>query len=351
MGTGATDFIKIDEVRREIDSTYPNPGQDVEDELKVENNGYGHRLIGSAFEFLCDLVLYRRCTEVIHPWRRTWGESKLRWGDGEMPPVGVRKFDGWKWEDCATVSNRSEWEEMKADRRGRVPQSAAKWTEDEKSTKIAEQYIKTGMNTDGVVRAALIDAGWKPDEDVNSWINREAFEEDVLDEMGTLFELLRDQEWAGGKTVFHKPTFGNHRHILAGEGDFIVDDLLVDIKTTEDGSFTNAFWRQLLIYYLLTDIQRVLYDLDGRTYEREPYDEKYPEINRVGIYYARYGELQTVEMNDVIDDQEEYEEFRAWMVNRAIEENRHAQHNYSDIRAELTEPYNYKKQKTLFDDY
>ena len=75
MGTGATDFIKIDEVRREIDSTYPSPGQDVESDLKVENNGYGHRLIGSAFEFLCDLLLYRRCTEVIHPWRRTWGDD------------------------------------------------------------------------------------------------------------------------------------------------------------------------------------------------------------------------------------------------------------------------------------
>lgn len=351
MTTGVTNFIKIDEVRQEIDTTYPNPGTDIEGEPAVENNGYGHRLIGSAFEFLCELLLYRRCSEVIHPWRRTWGDSTRRWTDGEIPPVGVQRFDGVRWEDYDGISSRSEWEGMNDDRPWEHQRSAIKWTEDEELSKLAEQYVQTGMNTEGVVRAALVDAGWKPSDAVHSWIDREAFEEDVLEEMETLFELLRDSEWTEGDTVFTSPTFGNHRHILPGEGDFIVDDLLVDIKTTEDGTFTNAFWRQLLMYYVLVDIQRGLHDVDGRTYGREPFEEKYPEINRVGIYYARYGQLQMIDMEEVIDDRERYEEFRAWIVDRAIEENRHAQHDYSAIRAALTEPYDYRRQKTLFDDY
>lgn len=56
-------------------------------------------------------------------------------------------------------------------------------------------------------------------------------------------------------------------------------------------------------------------------------------------------------MKELIDDRGRYEEFRAWIVDRAIEENRHAQHDYSAIRGALTEPYDYKKQRTLFDDY
>jgi hypothetical protein len=216
MTTGVTDFIKIDEVRQEINSTYPNSGHDAEGELEVENNGYGHRLIGDAFEFLCKILLYRRCSEVIIPCRRT---------------------------------------------------------------------------------------------------------------------------------------FGGHRYILPGEGDFIVDDLLVHIKTTENRSFTNTFWRQLLMYYVLSDVQRVLHEVDGRTYSKEPFEGKYPENNRVGIYYARYGELQTVDMEEAIDNRGRYKEFRAWIVNRPIEDNRHAQHDYSAIRAVLTEPYDYKKPCTLFDYY
>jgi len=352
MGTGATNFIKINEVRREIDSTYPNPGRDVEGELQVENNGYGHRLIGTAFEFLCELSLYRRCDEIVQPWHRTYGDDKRCWTDGELPPISVRKFDGMRWEDYANVSSREEWEKMNEDLPvWRRRQSTVKWTEDEDLSKLAEQYVLMGMNTEGVVRAALINAGWKPSDSVHSWINREAFQKDVLEEMETLFELLRGQDWIDGDLVFHRPTFGNHRHILAGEGDFIVDDLLIDIKTTEDSTFTNAFWRQLLTYYVLNDVQRILHDVDGRTYGKEPFNGKYPQINRVGIYFARYGELETVDMREVIDNREQYEEFRAWIVDRAIEENRHAQHNYSDIRAALTEPYDYQKQKTLFDDY
>jgi hypothetical protein len=233
MTTGVTDFIKIDEVRQETDSAYPNPGHDAENELQFENNGYGHKLVGNAFEFLCTLLLYRRCNTIIKPSRQTFGDGTLQWTDGEIPPIFVEKFDGMRWVDYEDISSREKWDEMNED----LPvwerrQSAIKWTEDEDLSKLAKQYVQTGMNTEGVVRAALINAGWKPSETVHSWINRDAFEADVLEEMEALFRLLRDHEWTDATTVFERPTFGNHRHILPGEGDFIVDDLLVDIKTT-----------------------------------------------------------------------------------------------------------------------
>lgn len=352
MAKGVTKFIKIDEVRREIDSVYPNPGQDVEGELEVENNGYGHLLIGNAFEFLCKLFLYRECDEVIQPWGRRFGKLKRRWSGDEIPPIYVRKFDGMRWEDYDDISNRSEWEAKQENRPvWRRRQSAVKWTEDEELSKLAKQYVQTGMNTEGVVRAALVNAGWKPSDTVHSWINREAFEDDVLEEMESLFGQLRTQEWMNGDVVLEKPTFGKHLHILPGEGDFIIDDLLIDIKTTENRKFTRAFWRQILLYYVLVDIQRVLHDVEGRTYEKEPYDEKYPEVNRVGIYFARYGELKTVEMERVIDDIDRYEEFRAWIVDRAIQENEHAQHSYAAVREALTRSHDFKKQRSLFDDY
>jgi len=352
MTTGVTDFIKIDEVRHEIDSTYPNPGHDAEGEVEVVNSGYSHKLIGSSFEFLSKLWLYHRCEEVVLPQgtSRRFIEEK-DWELDDQPTVWVSVFDGMKWEEhYADISSQEEWEEMNEE----LPvwerrRSAVQWRQDDELSKLVNQFIKTGMNTERVVRAALLNAGWKPSETVHSWINRGAFEEDLLDEMEVLFRLLREQDWTDGKIVFDEPTFGGHRHILPGEGDFIVDNLLVDIKTTEKRSFTNAFWRQLLMYYLLNDIQRVLYDVDGRTYGREQFDGKYPEINRVGIYFARYGELKTVDMSEVIKETRQYKEFRAWIVDRAIEINQHAQHDYSAIREALTEPYDYKRQRTLSD--
>jgi len=347
MTTGVTNFIKIGEVRQEIDSTYPNPGEGVTGELMVPNNGYSHRLVGHAFEFLCRALLYRRCNKVLQL-RSRFGRPRRQW-NGENPWIGVKRYDGMKWEDHPNISSQKEWEEMQDNRPvWKRDRSAVQWTEDEKLTKVVNQYIETGMNTDGVVRAALINAGWKPDESVQSWIDRAAFADDILDEMGGLFELLREASWTQGETMIEKPQFGNHRYVLPGEGDFIVDDLLVDIKTTERRAFTNAFWRQLLMYYVLADVQRVMYnERDGD--ERRMPSVEYPEINRVGIYFARYGELQTVEMDSVIDDQDRYEEFRAWIVDRGIEENRHAQKNYEVVREALTEPYDYKRQQTFSD--
>ena len=69
----------------------------------------------------------------------------------------------------------------------------------------------------------------------------------------------------------------------------------------------------------------------------------------MGVYFARYGELRVVEMDEAIEDRERYEEFRAWIVDRGIEENRHAQKNYDDVRETLTESYDYKRQQTFSD--
>jgi len=78
-------------------------------------------------------------------------------------------------------------------------------------------------------------------------------------------------------------------------------------------------------------------------------DIPYPAIEQVGIYFARYGELKTVEMDSVIDSREDYERFQAWFVDRAIQENHDARRNYEVVREILTEPYNFKEQRTLSD--
>ena len=254
------------------------------------------------------------------------------------------------WEDHPDISSREEWEEQQAD----LPvwerqRSAVTWAEDEPLSKLAEQYVETGMNTERLVRAAVINSGWKPDESVHSWVDRDAFEKDILEEMDEMFRLLRETEWTRGDKVIEEPDFGGHRYVLPGEGDFIVDDLLVDIKTTERREFTNEFWRQLLLYYVLCDVQRTLYDIRGYGEQDDRTHIRYPKINRVGVYFARYGELRVVEMDEAIEDRERYEEFRAWIVDRGIEENRHAQKNYDDVRETLTESYDYKRQQTFSD--
>jgi len=356
MATGVTDFIQIDEVRAEIDSVYPKPEVEPTEDLVVANNGYSHKLIGNTFEFLCRVWLYRQCNEVLCPGRhKSWEvENKDRWHrhgkEGEIPELIVSAVDGMTWEETEHgPSNRQEWEEMNEQRPHWDQRSPVEWVTDEELTKVVNQFVETGLNAEAVVKAALLNAGWKSKDDVQTWIDREAFEDDLLTEMETLFEELRSQDWASGDKLIDGPGFGKYRYILAGEGDLLIDDLLVDIKTTEKARFTNSFWRQLLMYYVLNDVQRVLFEAEDVRSGREAFEGKYPEISCLGVYFARYGELVIVDVNDVIEDQDTYGEFRAWIVNRAIEENRHAQMDYSAIRNVLTEPFDYQRQQTLSD--
>ncbi|WP_276302557.1 hypothetical protein [Halorussus lipolyticus] len=340
MGIGATDFIKIDEVRKEIDSAYPNPGRDV-DGLEVEHSGYSHRLIGNAFEFVCRLWLTRQSEVTREPFR--W-DGLVTYEDGEPPRIysGTERRIFDKGEEPEESLLESERVQKVRKHRNRTivsitPKSLYR------AKKHAEQFVKTGMNADEVVNAALLYSGWDQEKEENSSIDLESFNDDLVTELQGLFNQLRSQEWTTGELTYLNPNFGQHWNILEGEADFIIDDLLVDVKTTEDETFTPAFWRQLLTYYILNDVQRVLYEETDRT------DQEYPKVNRVGIYFARYGELQTVDMDDIINDRDEYERFRAWFVDRAIEENHHAQYDYSGIRASLTDPYDFERQKTLFD--
>jgi hypothetical protein len=61
------------------------------------------------------------------------------------------------------------------------------------------------------------------------------------------------------------------------------------------------------------------------------------------------GELQTVDMASVLGAREEYERFRAWFVERAIEANHDGRINYDSVRAILRAPYDYDQQSDLSD--
>lgn len=337
MGLGVTDFIALNDVRREIDTAYPNPGQNVKMEPAVGHQSYSHRLVGNAFDYLCRFWLRHQCDEIITPRQSSQRKSYTGWHF----PETISYEPGEKPDDLDLDSERV----TNVDDSG--PRTVVSLTPKpiHRANKQIEQFIQTGMNAEQAVDAALVQAGWNMEQDDGdpTSIDKDAFSNDLVEEIQELFHQFRSQDWTAGNKTYLQPNFGRHSCILEGEADFIIDNLLVDVKTTEDGSFSPSYWRQLFAYYILNDIQRVL----CRETERANLD--YPELETVGIYFARHGELQTVDMAEVIDDQEEYERFRAWFVDRAIEENHDERINYTDYRAALTDPYDFERQRSLFD--
>jgi len=66
-------------------------------------------------------------------------------------------------------------------------------------------------------------------------------------------------------------------------------------------------------------------------------DNPYPDINTLGIYYSRHSVLKEINA-DAVYDNPEYEEFRAWFVDKALDEyNLLSITDKSDLREQFCE--------------
>lgn len=77
--------------------------------------------------------------------------------------------------------------------------------------------------------------------------------------------------------------------VQGAAADLIIDDCLVDIKTTKYLRLKATDLRQIVGYY-------ILYLLSGRSADRP-----LGEIKRVGIYFSRHAFLHTFEIERIIE--------------------------------------------------
>lgn len=87
------------------------------------------------------------------------------------------------------------------------------------------------------------------------------------------------------------------------DADLILDDLLVDIKTTKDLSVRRTHLDQLLSYYILHTIGGV---------NDKP---RVRPIKRVGIYFSRHGYMWSVPV-DELASRKALADFKKWFVGR-----------------------------------
>lgn len=86
------------------------------------------------------------------------------------------------------------------------------------------------------------------------------------------------------KEIYMNPTFGDYSKIVGGaDADYIMGNMLVDIKTSQYGSINQEYINQLLGYYFLSK-----------------FDETFPcDIQQIGIFYPRYNKLAFCQISDI----------------------------------------------------
>jgi len=161
------------------------------------------------------------------------------------------------------------------------------------------KYLETGLIEESFLNNTLVLA--KIDGIFRSGgIMPENFETDERDieDLKNLISIIPPDKFKTEKLCFLNPDFGNASLMVGGgDADIIIGDSLIDIKTTKELKFSREYFIQLISYYILNKIGGI-----------GDYKEKI-EINKLGIYFSRYGYLYEFNIKDIIISDEQLEKF------------------------------------------
>lgn len=151
-----------------------------------------------------------------------------------------------------------------------------------------QTYIKTGKPTDDLFISCILLA--KLDGIVRGgYIDEELgiiYKEDIKD-MKNLYNTIPNNIFNNLFNIQLNPTFGKGSILVGGaDADLIINDELIDIKTTKKLAISRDFFNQIFGYYILNRI-------NGNN-----------NINKIGIYFSRYGIKYTYDIYDIASEDE-----------------------------------------------
>lgn len=169
-------------------------------------------------------------------------------------------------------------------------------------------YLKTGHMCEALMKSALLlatlDAIWRSPR------GREKIGvvlENGVQDLKNLVAAFDQTLFTAKRLCLLNPSFGRASSLVGGaDADLVVDDTIIDVKTTTDLSLKTEAFHQVLGYYVLHHIGGV-----GGLNPK-------PTITKVAIYFSRHGYLHVMQLSEVIDSKT-FPEFVRWFQGRSAE--------------------------------
>lgn len=170
-------------------------------------------------------------------------------------------------------------------------------------------FLSSGEMTDEVIESALLLAQLDPifragfiDKNIGT-----VYKEDAAD-LRNLISIVDPGTFKAKGLCMLNPTFGEGSRLVGGaDVDLLIDDGLIDMKTTQSLRLTRDYLNQLIGYYILSRVGGV---------DDAPY---VPRIETIGIYYSRYAQLYTIPVRTLVNE-ERLPLFIEWFKERAASE-------------------------------
>ena len=130
---------------------------------------------------------------------------------------------------------------------------------------------------------------------------------DDISDLKNLISIIKNNDFNEKSTYILNPTFNKASRLLKGaDADFIIDDALIDIKTTKSFNLNRDYLNEIIGYY-------TLYRIGGISGLNPDY-----EIKKIGIYFSRHAYLHLINVEDFINEKR-FPDFVKWFMQKAGE--------------------------------
>ena len=172
-----------------------------------------------------------------------------------------------------------------------------------------ESYLKTGDMSDDLICSSLALAKMDVLKRASYLLPLESSPSEKKDmkDLRQLISIVNPETIQADHTCVLNPVFGSEASdLMRADGDIVIDDTLIDIKTVKNLKVDRKFFNQLLGYYTLYRI--------GGIRGMPPNNQ----INKLGVYFSRHRYLHTYRVEDLINEST-YMDFITWFKKRAVE--------------------------------
>ena len=282
-----TSFISIPDVRQKLNETFPKPQFKLKVEIVAPPLTKNYHTVGTAFDYLLRFHLkYLNPESMEKPWVAELGTMRL----GRNPESFITKE--CKPEDVEKVLGKA------IDIIGRAKA-------------LYSTYQQTGKMTDELIESAIclarLDLLFRPGIiDPNFGV----VDKRDVEDLRNLVSAIDSGMFKSETMCVLNPTFGEGSVLVGGaDCDILMDDTLIDVKTTKTLRLERRHFNQLVGYY-------ILFTIGGIT------GAPSATIKNIGVYFSRYSKLYTIPVTTLTENSN-FSEFRTWFINKAKEVFKH----------------------------
>ena len=250
-------FIKDHEVKRFFADSFDKPKSKIRGEIKAPPLTTKYSLVGTAFDYL------------------------LRFHLGYHYPNAITRK--WVAEEACELMKIHEPNEVYKIAKNQV----------DIARNLHGRFLDNGVLTDDLIRSTMVLAHL----DIYIRAGRNAFYKSIqiepndIQDLKNLINLVDFDIFKAKNHCILNPTFNEGSYLVGGaDADIVIDNKLIDVKTTKELTITRDMFNQVVGYYLLGRIGGIGNELvDGST------------IDKIGFYFSRYGILHLYDVNEIFD--------------------------------------------------